>query len=104
MSAAQRTLRSGRSLWLKPGGRGNGRDPTFGGEHEASVAIVGPGIAGALVAHAFASAGVSTTLLEAPMVGYGSTAASSALLSPDPDLELTQLANRYGMRVPRSYG
>jgi hypothetical protein len=35
---------------------------------------------GALVVHAFASAGVSTTLLEASMVGEGSTTASSALL------------------------
>jgi glycine/D-amino acid oxidase-like deaminating enzyme len=56
---------------------------------------------GALVAHAFASAGVSTTLLEGSMVGEGSTAASSALLLQEPDLELTQLADRYGMRTSR---
>ena len=51
---------------------------------------------GALVAHAFASAGISTTVLEAALVGQGSTAASSALLLQEPDLELTELANRYG--------
>jgi len=101
MSAAQRTLRSGRSLWLERGARANRRYPTFGGKHEASVAIVGGGMTGALVAHAFASAGVSTTLLEASMVGQGSTAASSALLLQEPDLELTQLANRYGLRTSR---
>jgi glycine/D-amino acid oxidase-like deaminating enzyme len=56
---------------------------------------------GALVAHAFASAGISTTVLEAAVVGRGSTAASSALLLKEPDLELTQLTNRYGARRSR---
>jgi glycine/D-amino acid oxidase-like deaminating enzyme len=53
---------------------------------------------GALVAHAFASAGISTVLLEGSSVGRGSTAASSALLLQEPDLELTQLIRRYGVR------
>ena len=56
---------------------------------------------GALVAHAFASAGISTILLEASDVGRGSTAASSALLLQEPDLELMELANRYGLRASR---
>ena len=53
------------------------------------------------MALAFASAGVSTTLLEAAVVGRGSTAASSALLLKDPDLELTELTRRYGVRSSR---
>ena len=56
---------------------------------------------GALVAHAFASAGISTTVLEAAVVGRGSTAASSALLLKEPDRELTQLTKRYGARASR---
>jgi glycine/D-amino acid oxidase-like deaminating enzyme len=56
---------------------------------------------GALVAYAFASAGISTVLLEASFVGRGSTAASSALLLEEPDLELTQLVRRYGVRRAR---
>jgi glycine/D-amino acid oxidase-like deaminating enzyme len=56
---------------------------------------------GALVAHAFASAGISTTVLEAAVVGSGSTAASSALLLKEPDLDLTQLTSRYGIRRSR---
>jgi glycine/D-amino acid oxidase-like deaminating enzyme len=56
---------------------------------------------GALVAHAFASAGISTTVLEAAAIGSGSTAASSALLLKEPDLELTQLTRRYGARASR---
>jgi glycine/D-amino acid oxidase-like deaminating enzyme len=54
---------------------------------------------GALVAHAFASAGISTILIEASAFGRGSTAASSALLLQEPDLELTELTHRYGKRM-----
>ena len=53
------------------------------------------------MAHAFASAGISTTVLEAAAVGRGSTAASSALLLKEPDLELAKLADRYGLRSSR---
>ena len=56
---------------------------------------------GALVAHAFASAGVATTVLEAEVVARGSTAASSALLLQEPDLELLQLETRDGARSSR---
>lgn len=100
MSGTQRTLRSGRPLWLERT-RAIRRYPTLAGTHETGVAIVGGGMTGALLAHAFASAGISTTLLEAAMVGAGSTAASSALLLQEPDLELMQLADRYGMRASR---
>jgi glycine/D-amino acid oxidase-like deaminating enzyme len=65
------------------------------------VAIVGGGMTGALVAHAFAAAGISTIVLEGSLVGRGSTAASSALLLQEPDLELTGLANRYGLPTGR---
>ena len=56
---------------------------------------------GALVAHAFASAGISTVLVEGGLAGRGSTAASSALLLQEPDLELTELVRRYGLRKSR---
>jgi glycine/D-amino acid oxidase-like deaminating enzyme len=82
-------------------GRVPRRYPTFTGTRETSVAIVGGGMTGALVAHAFASAGIATTLLEASAVAQGSTAASSALLLQEPDRELTQLADRYGLHASR---
>jgi glycine/D-amino acid oxidase-like deaminating enzyme len=53
------------------------------------------------VAYAFASAGIRTTVLEAAVAARGSTAASSALLLKEPDLELTQMTNRYGVRRGR---
>ena len=71
------------------------------GTHETSVAIVGGGMTGALVAQAFAAAGVSVTIVEAGLVARGSTVASSALLLHEPDLELSQLETRYGPGASR---
>ena len=63
--------------------------------------MVGGGLTGALVAHAFAEANVSVTLVEAALVGCGSTAASSALLLQEPDLSLRELRKRYGAIASR---
>lgn len=97
---SQHTLRSGRPVWLDAG-RPKRQYPTLSGQHDTSIAIVGGGMTGALVAHAFASAGIPAVLLEGGFVGRGSTAASSALLLEEPDLELTQLVGRYGLRQAR---
>ena len=99
--AAKHTLWSGRPLWIPRSTAHQQPYPRFSGKHATSVAIVGGGITGALVAQAFASAGIATTVLEAESVGRGSTAASSALLLQEPDLELMKLTNRYGMRTGR---
>jgi glycine/D-amino acid oxidase-like deaminating enzyme len=88
-------------VWLWHAGRPKRQFPSLSGERDVSVAIVGGGMTGALVAHAFASAGVSTALLEASFLGRGSPAASSALLLQEPDLELTALARRYGLKASR---
>jgi glycine/D-amino acid oxidase-like deaminating enzyme len=53
------------------------------------------------VAQAFAAANVSVALVEAALVGRGSTAASSALLLQEPDLGLAELEQRYGRRRSR---
>ena len=101
VSTSQQRLRAGRPLWLPDNWRGGRRYPVLTGQHETTVAVVGGGITGALVAHAFVSAGIPTTLLEGAVVGHGSTAASSALLLKEPDLELAQLKARYGGDVSR---
>jgi len=75
--------------------------PVLAGHHQADVAIVGGGITGALVAHAFAEANVSVALIEGGLVGCGSTAASSALLLQEPDLGLHELRQRYGAIASR---
>ena len=73
LSAPQRRLRVGRPLWLPDTARVQQRYPALSGQHDTAVAVVGGGMTGALVAHAFASAGISTTVLESAVVGSGST-------------------------------
>ena len=101
MTGRRQTLRVGQPVWLRDAGRPKRQYPILSGHHDTNVAIVGGGLTGALVAHAFASAGVSTVLLERAFVGRGSTAGSSALLLQEPDLELTELVRRYGLRAAR---
>jgi glycine/D-amino acid oxidase-like deaminating enzyme len=101
LSARQRRLRTGRPLWLPDRARQTPRYPVFSGQHDTVIAIVGGGMPGALVAPAFASEGISATVLEAAAVGRGSTAASLALLLKEPDLGLTELTKRYGSRRRR---
>jgi choline dehydrogenase-like flavoprotein len=101
VTATQQSLRLGQPVWMTQAKGRAQRYPAFSGRHETSVAIVGGGMTGALLAHAFASAGVATTLLEAGLIGRGSTAASSALLLQEPDLELFQLEKRYGRPTSR---
>jgi glycine/D-amino acid oxidase-like deaminating enzyme len=94
VTSTQQTLRLGQPVWMRNSTGRKQRYHTLSGHHETSVAIVGGGMTGALVAHAFASAGVATVLLEAGLIARGSTAASSALLLQEPDLELGQLRDR----------
>jgi len=101
LSAPQRRVRAGRPLWLPEAARVQQRYPALSGHRDTAVAVVGDGMTGALVAHAFASSGIPTTVLEGALVGGGSTAASSALLLKEPDLELTQLTARYGAGAGR---
>jgi glycine/D-amino acid oxidase-like deaminating enzyme len=101
VTATQETLRLGRPMWIRHSTGRTQRYPSLSGHYDTSVAIVGGGMTGALVAHAFASAGISTAVLEAGLVGRGSTVASSALLLQEPDLELLQLEDRYGARTSR---
>jgi glycine/D-amino acid oxidase-like deaminating enzyme len=101
VTGRQQTLRVGQPVWLRHAGRPKRQYPILSGHHDTSVAIVGGGMTGALVAHAFASSGISTVLMEGSFVGRGSTAASSALLLQEPDLGLTDLARRYGLRISR---
>jgi len=94
-------LRSGTTpIWLA----GERTTATYGrliGNRRADAVIVGGGITGALAAEAFARNGISVIVLEAGLVGRGSTAASSALLLREPDRGLIELTERYGGRNAR---
>jgi glycine/D-amino acid oxidase-like deaminating enzyme len=95
-------LRRGRPIWLRLDRRRRVRRfPSLTGHHDVEVAIVGAGMTGAMVAAHFAKAGVNIAVLEANRAGSGSTAASTALLLQEPDLDLSSLAKRYGPAASR---
>ena len=95
-------LRHGRPIWLRIDGRRRiRRFPMLTGHHEVEVAIVGGGMTGAMIASHFAKAGVHVAVLEAKRAGSGSTAASTALLLQEPDLDLSSLAKRFGPSASR---
>jgi glycine/D-amino acid oxidase-like deaminating enzyme len=102
MTPARLKLRTGQPIWLGPPAvRGTPPHPQLAGRHHADVVIVGGGFTGVLAALRFAEAGVEPLVLEAGRVGYGSTAASSALLLQEPDARLSALTERYGERTAR---
>ena len=99
---AVRALRHGRPLWLRIDRRRSARRfPSLTGHHAVEVAIVGAGMTGAMIAAHFAQAGVSVAVVEANRAGSGSTAASTALLLQEPDLDLSSLAKLYGPAASR---
>lgn len=63
---------------------------------ECDVAVIGAGITGALIARALVEAGLDTVVLDRRDVGWGSTAASTALLQYEIDTELLQLSKLVG--------
>ncbi len=94
-------LRFGTSYWLDAFGASRRRLPSLRGTHDADVAIVGGGVTGCAVAYLFAKAGARVVLLERARIGRGSTAASTALLMQEPDVDFTALSDRYGRAAAR---
>lgn len=60
------------------------------------VAVIGGGITGALIADELSEHGHEVAVIEHRDIGWGSTAASTALLQYEIDTHLTELAERYG--------
>src|SRR5687768_7660168 len=97
-----RDLHRGHPLWLV-------RRPTqtyraLKTNLDVDVAIVGGGMTGATTAAVFSHAGLRVAVLEAGLIGMGSTVASTALLLREPDMGLTELGRRYGTRRARRMG
>jgi glycine/D-amino acid oxidase-like deaminating enzyme len=90
-------LRVNTPLWLgRNSAARHARFPALTRQLEVDVAVIGGGITGAALAWRFADAGVRVALVEAARIGRGSTAASTALLMQEPDIDLSELAGRYG--------
>jgi glycine/D-amino acid oxidase-like deaminating enzyme len=87
-------LRSGYSPWLagppRPASEGLDADT------RCDVVIVGGGITGALAAEHLTALGHDVVLVDREREGFGSTAASTAMLQWEIDLPLRQLAALYG--------
>lgn len=89
-------LRIGQPYWIDVNKRRTVRFPKLRSAIEADVAIVGGGITGCACAYLLRQSGTRVVLLEAGRIGHGSTAASTALLMQEPDIDFVGLSERYG--------
>ena len=99
---AHAALRVGRPVWLQSqSARSYPRYPALRGHHAVELVVVGGGLSGALIALGMAEAGVRVALVDGARTARGSTAASTALLLQEPDMDLGDLAGRYGLATAR---
>jgi gamma-glutamylputrescine oxidase len=76
--------------------------PTFRGQLDVDVVIVGGGLTGCACAASFAAAGVRIALLEADRIGGGATAAALGIVREDFDASFQRTATMYGLRAARA--
>lgn len=88
-------LKSGYPFWAVKNGLIH-PFPKLDANERCDVLVIGGGITGALIADELAGAGHDVVVLEQRDVGWGSTAASTALLQYEIDTHLTDLAKRFG--------
>lgn len=88
-------LKSGYPFWTVRNGL-LGSFPALRGDVTCDVLVVGAGITGALSAYHLACAGMNVCVIDRREAGWGSTAASTALLQYEIDVELRDLAGRVG--------
>lgn len=94
-------LRIGHSYWLDALRKRVPRLTPLRGRQRADIAIIGGGLTGCAAALLFARAGARVILVDARRIGRGSSAASTALLMQEPDVDLGDLTERYGARTAR---
>ena len=93
-------LRLGPPVWLDSA-RKSAELPRLDEKLIVDIAVVGGGITGISVAWMFARAGLRVGLVDSARIAHGSTAASTALLMQEPDVDFVELAARYGTRRAR---
>ncbi len=77
--------------------------PALHADAQCEVAVIGAGITGSLMAHTLAAAGMDVLVIDRREAGWGSTAASTALLQYEIDTPLVELIKRYGETAARAY-
>ena len=75
--------------------------PPLIGDTKTDVLIVGAGAAGLAAAHSLMDKGLDVTILERNICGGSSTGKSAGFLTPDSELELSQLLRRFGVEGAR---
>lgn len=88
-------LKSGYPYWIVNSGLLN-RFPVLRGKHACDVLVVGAGITGALIAERLSREGMHVSVIDRRDAGWGSTSASTGLLQYEIDVELQEMAERYG--------
>ena len=88
-------LRTGKPVWLIPKPR-IGRHEKLRKHIRSEVVVVGGGISGALIAHRLTDMGMQVTIVDSRKIGSGSTAASTAILSYEADVNLRDLIKQIG--------
>lgn len=88
-------LKSGYPFWAVRNGLMHAFPP-LRDDLQCDVLVVGGGITGALIANELCAHGHDVALIEQRDIGWGSTAASTALLQYEIDTHLIDLARQYG--------
>ena len=88
-------LKSGYPFWAIKNGLMHAF-PQLAKDVRCDVAVIGGGISGALIANEVAAHGHEVVVVEERDVGWGSSAASTALLQYEIDTPMIDLAKRYG--------
>jgi len=91
-------LRTGKPVWMM--GRPRlAKHKKLKKNIRSDVVVVGGGISGALMAYRLTNLGMQVTLIDSRTIGAGSTAASTAILSYEADVNLGELIEKIG-RTP----
>jgi glycine/D-amino acid oxidase-like deaminating enzyme len=93
-STVQEDLHGGHAPWVS--GRGRPARTVLDKDIRCGVLVVGAGITGALLAQHLRALGHDVCVIDRERPGYGSTAASTAMLLWEIDCTLSELTDRYG--------
>jgi glycine/D-amino acid oxidase-like deaminating enzyme len=88
-------LKSGYPYWAMKNGL-MAAFPPVESDIACDIAVIGGGITGSLIAHELSTHGHDVAVIEQRDVGWGSTAASTALLQYEIDTHMVDLAKDYG--------
>jgi len=90
-------LRTGKPVWSINKPR-HARHRKLTKNIRSEVGVVGGGISGALTAHRLINLGMQVTIIDSRKIGAGSTAASTAILSYEADVNFANLIKQIGRR------